>query len=76
MIWFYWRGPDVRSCEVRLVNDGPGYELVIVEGSRQRTERFGSMSELLSREHEVLAAWRALGWQDVTKRSPRGRQLH
>jgi hypothetical protein len=76
MIWFYWRGPDVRSCEVRLVNDGPGYELVIVEGSRQRTERFGSMSELLSREHELLAAWRALGWQDVTKRSPRGRQLH
>ena len=76
MIWFYWRGPEVRSCEVRLVNDGPGYELVIVEGSRQRTERFGSMSELLSREHELLAAWRALGWQDVTKRSPRGRQLH
>jgi hypothetical protein len=76
MIWFYCRGPEVRSCEVRLVNDGPGYELVIVDGSRQRTERFRSISALLSREHELLSAWRALGWQDVTTRSPGGRRLH
>lgn len=76
MIWFYCRGPEVRSCEVRLVNDGQGYELVIVDGSRQRTERFGSVSALLSREQELLAAWRALGWQDVTTRSPGGRRLH
>ncbi len=76
MIWFYCRGPEVRSCEVRLVPDGPGYELVIVDGCRQRTERFGSMTALLSREHELLAAWRAMGWQDVTKKTPGGRQLH
>ena len=60
---------------MRLVPDGPGYELVIMEGARQRTERFGSMTALLSREHELLSAWRALGWQDVTSKSPRGRQL-
>jgi hypothetical protein len=76
MIWFYCRGPEVRSCEVRLINDGPGYELVIIDGCRQRTERFGSMMALLSREHQLLAAWRALGWQDVTARSPGGRRLH
>jgi len=76
MIWFYCRGPEVRTCEVRLLNDGPGYELIIVEGSRRRIERFGSIAALLSREHELLAAWRALGWQDVTVRSPGGRHLH
>jgi hypothetical protein len=76
MISFYCRGPEVRSCEVRLVNDGPGYELLIIEGPRQRTERFGSMMALLSREHQLLAAWRALGWRDVTALSPGGRRLH
>ena len=75
MISFYCRGREVRTCEVRLNTDGPGYELVIVDGSRQRTERFPSMNALLSREHELLCAWRAMGWQDVTTRSPRGRQL-
>ncbi len=75
MISFYCRGNEVRTCEVRLTTDGPGYELVIVDGSRQRTERFPSMTALLSREHQLLCAWRALGWQDVTTRSPRGRQL-
>jgi hypothetical protein len=76
MIWFYCRGPEVRSCEVRLVTDGPGYELVVIDGSRRRTERFGSMTALLSREHQLLSTWRALGWQDVTARSPGGRRLH
>ena len=75
MIWFYCRGPEVRSCEVRLVPDGPGYELVVGDGSCLRTERFGSMIALLSREHELLSAWRALGWRDVTSKSPGGRQL-
>jgi hypothetical protein len=57
------------------MNDGPGYELIVVDGTRRRTERFGSVAALLSREHELLSAWRALGWQDVTTRTPGGRQL-
>ena len=65
----------MRTCEVRLVTDGPGYELVVVDGTRRRTERFGTITALLSREHELLAAWRAMGWQDVTSRSPGGRRL-
>ena len=58
------------------MNDGPGYELIIVDGSRRRTERFGSITALLSREHELLSGWRAMGWQDVTTRSPGGRGLN
>ena len=74
MIWFYYRGPEVRSCEVRLVNDGPGYELVIVDGVQQRTERFGSMTALLSREHELLSAWRAMGWMSMALGGQGGRR--
>jgi hypothetical protein len=76
MIWFFCRGPEIRSCEVRLVNDGPGYELVIVDGSRQRTERFGSMAALLSREHELLSAWKAMGWTAMTMGNAGGRRPH
>ncbi|MGB2712776.1 MAG: hypothetical protein WBC51_01260 [Vicinamibacterales bacterium] len=76
MIWFFCRGPEIRSCEVRLVNDGPGYELVIVDGSVQRTERFGSMTALLSREHELLSAWKAMGWTAMPKSGHSGRPPH
>lgn len=62
MLWFYRRGPDTLSCEVRLAADGPGYELVITEKGVSRVERFTSVVALLSREHELLAAWRAQGW--------------
>jgi hypothetical protein len=35
------------------------------------------MTALLAREHELLSTWRALGWTDVTMRSPGGRRrLH
>lgn len=40
---------------------------MIVDGSVQRTERFGSMTALLSREHELLSAWKAMGWTAMPK---------
>lgn len=63
MLWSYWRGSERRSCEVRLAATGPDYELVITEAGRQRIESFTDVTALLSREHELLAAWRAQGWQ-------------
>lgn len=69
MIWFYQRGKESRTCETRLAADGNGYELVVVDGTGAHTETFPDLPRLLSREHELLAAWRALGWRDVAQRT-------
>jgi len=63
MMWSYWRGKERRTCEVRLAATGPDYELVITEDGRQRVESFTDVMSLLSREHQLLAAWRAQGWK-------------
>jgi hypothetical protein len=68
MIHFFTRGSQTRSCELRLDGDGTGYELVVTEGSHERAERFHAMGRLLAREHELFAAWRALGWRQCLGR--------
>jgi hypothetical protein len=73
MVWFYVRGGERRSCETRLAADGEGYELAVEDGSGTHVEAFGSLARLLSREHELLSAWRAQGWRhvsDVRSRRP------
>ena len=65
MVWFYARGAERRSCETRLSADGDGYELVVQDGSATHVESFASLRDLLSREHELLSAWRAQGWRTV-----------
>jgi hypothetical protein len=72
MIWFYTRGSESRTCETRLADDGIGYQLVVTDGGGVHAETFSALSALLAREHELLAAWRALGWAPV--RSPQGRR--
>lgn len=62
MVWFYARGKERRSCETRLALVGDGYELVIREGRRAWVEPFTELRQLLAREHELLAAWKAQGW--------------
>jgi hypothetical protein len=44
---------------------GNGYELVICEDEAEHIERFDRIGDLLFREHELLAAWRAMGWRQV-----------
>ena len=65
MVWFYTRGVERRSCETRLSEDGDGYELVIREGGKARVERFADLRKLMSREHQLLATWRAQGWNNA-----------
>ena len=65
MLYFLRRGTDAMSCETRLNPDGPGFQLVITENTRERIEDFEELSELLTREHELLKGWRALGWREV-----------
>lgn len=64
MIYFFRRGAESLSCETRLNPVGPGYELLVTEHGKQRTEAFATVAAMLAREHELLQAWRAQGWQD------------
>jgi hypothetical protein len=73
MIWFYTRGGERRTCETRLADDGNGYELIVTAGEAPQTEKYLDLARLLAREHELLAAWRALGWKDVPQRHERAR---
>jgi len=63
------RGSGTLTCETRLNPDGPGYQLVITENSRTHIEDFATLPQILAREHELLAVWRAQGWRDA--RAPR-----
>lgn len=66
MVWFYSRGNDTRTCETRLAVDGQGYELIVTDAEGVRVERFDELADLLAREHQLLAAWRAQGWREAS----------
>ena len=70
MVWFYARGSERRSCETRLAIAGDGYELVIRDEKKTRVEPFIDLRELLSREHQLLAAWKAQGWKNAEAAQP------
>jgi hypothetical protein len=72
MIYFFVRGAERKSCELRLNPDGEGYELVITENGKVQLERFNGIERLLAREHELLNAWKALGWKEATDRRETG----
>jgi hypothetical protein len=65
MIYFYRRAGDTRICETRLEPDGPGFELVVIDGQQSRVERFDDVRALTSREHELRYAWLSNGWRTV-----------
>ena len=70
MIYFLRRGDASLTCETRLGPNGDEYELVVTDGGGRRVETFGTVAAMLAREHDLLAGWRAQGWQDVTPVRP------
>jgi hypothetical protein len=68
MIYFYRRGYERQTYEIRLATAADGYELIVTINGHETTERFRSIHHLLAREHELTTAWRALGWQDASAR--------
>jgi hypothetical protein len=66
VIYFLQRGPNRVAAETRLNPLGPGYELVVTTDGVTHVESFNDLPALLSREHELLQAWRALGWRETT----------
>lgn len=65
MLYFFRRSASTLSCETRRNPDGPGFQLVITENQVTRLETFIELPMLLTREHELLATWRAQGWRDI-----------
>ena len=72
MIWFYQRGDQHLYYEVRLRDDGPGYELGLAspEGTLL-TERFLSEEALTRRFAELQAALLREGWGPLDRRPGR-----
>ena len=44
---------------------GSGYEWVVTIGDDSRVGPFTDLAALLAREHELLQAWRAIGWREA-----------
>ena len=65
MIYFYRRAGDTRMCETRLEPDGPGFELVVVDGQDSRVEHFDDVRALVNREYELRHAWLLNGWRTI-----------
>jgi hypothetical protein len=66
MLYVFIRGEQRKTCETRLSADGDGFELVVAEEGVEHIDRFSTIERLLSREHELLQAWRAQGWTQPT----------
>ena len=65
MIHFYRRAADTRICETRLEPDGPGFELIVIDGRESRVERFADARELATRECELRHTWLLHGWRTI-----------
>ncbi len=69
MIWFYERGNQHLYYEIRLREDGPGYELGLgMPDGMLLTERFASEDALPRRFTELQAALVREGWGPLDRR--------
>jgi hypothetical protein len=70
MIWFYQRDGEQLYYEIRLRQDGPGFELGISypEG-RVRVERFETEDALASRFLELQQSLQLEGWGPLERKS-------
>jgi hypothetical protein len=65
MIYFYRRARQTRSCETRLEANGPGFELIVIEGRESRVEHFDDVDALAARQRELRYEWMSSGWRDI-----------
>jgi hypothetical protein len=64
MIWNFAKGRQRMSCESREAM--LWYELVVTGADGvARIERYTERAQLLRRQHELLCAWKAQGWEEV-----------
>ena len=64
MIWTFAKGGQRTTCESREAM--LWYELVVTSPDGvARVERYTERAQLLRRQHELLCAWKAQGWEEV-----------
>ena len=64
MTWLFAKGQQRMCCEAREAM--LWYELVITEPDGvPRVERYTERAGMLRRQHELLCAWKAQGWQEL-----------
>ena len=64
MIWNFAKGGQRLTCESREAM--LWYELVVTSPDGvARVERYTERAQLLRRQHELLCAWKAQGWEEV-----------
>ena len=66
MLYFLVRGSERKTYELRLNPEEEGFELIVQdEHGQQFVEQFSTLERALAREHELLCAWRAMGWAEL-----------
>jgi len=71
MIWFYQREGQHVYYEVRLRQDGPGFELGIsYPGGSLLTETFDTEDALATRFAELQTSLQRAGWGPLERREP------
>ena len=64
MAWKFAKGGQRMICESREAM--LWYELVItLPDGVARVERYTERAQLLRRQHELLCAWKAQGWEEL-----------
>ena len=53
------RDGSALTCETRLSTDSPRYQLVITKEGHTSFEDFMTLTQILARENQLLAAWRS-----------------
>lgn len=77
MIWFYEREGLHLYYEVRLCQDGPGYELAITyPGGILLTERYDTEADLNRRFRELETSLAREGWGPLERRGASGERVH
>jgi hypothetical protein len=66
MVYFFGRGKQTKTYEVRLDDTGEAYEMLVTEDAGAHREHFDTIQKLLAREHELTTAWRAMGWREMS----------
>ena len=64
MVWVFAKDRQKMSCEAREAM--LWYEIVVTEANGVvRVERYTERAGMLRRQHELLCAWKAQGWQEL-----------
>src|SRR5688500_12642687 len=63
VFYFFKKGADTVTCEVRTSASGPGYDIIIIEpGGEVRTETHPTSEAVHKRWLEILERFQREGW--------------